>query len=120
MRKKILLDRYSILHELQTKIGNVITNINRTRLGVKIEGFIVNNDIVPLTEVFELLAVNKYLITEKFYDIFLQQSQTALRFSNEKDIVAAKQIENKYFELVEEFYKEMNDMFDLEKIRYKV
>lgn len=118
--EKILLDRYSIICELQTKIGNVMTNIKRIKHGVKIEGFIVNNDIVPLTAVFELLAANKYLITKKFHDIFWQQSQTAMGFANEKDELNLKQLEAKYLELLEKFYKEMNDMFDLEKIKWKV
>lgn len=117
--EKILLDRYSIIRELQTKIGNIMTNINRIRHGVKIDGFIVNNDIVPLTEVFELLAVNKYLITKKFHDIFWQQSQIALSLANEKDGLHLKQLEAKYIELLENFYKEMNEMFDLEKIKWK-
>ncbi len=118
--EKILLDRYSIIRELQTKIGNVMTNLNRIRHGMKIEGFIVDNDIIPLTEVFELLALNKHLITKKFHNIFWQQSQIAKGFANEKDELHLKQLEAKYLELLEKFYSEMNDMFDLEKIKWKV
>jgi hypothetical protein len=118
--EKILLDRYALIRELQTKIGNVTTNINRIRNGGKIEGFIVNNDIVPLTEIFELLAVNKYLITKEFHDIFWQQSQIALGLVNEKDINKLKQLEANYVELMERFYQEMNNMFDLDKIKWKV
>jgi hypothetical protein len=118
--EKILLDRYFIIRELQTKIGNVMTNLNRIRHGGKVDGFIVNNDIVPLTEIFELLAVNKYLITKKFHEIFWQQSQIAIGFANQKDELLLKQLETKYIELLEEFYKEINEMFDLEKIKWKV
>ena len=118
--EKILLERYTAIRELQTKIGNVMTNANRIRHGVKVDGFIVNNDIVPLTEVFEQLAVDKYLITKSFHDIFWQQSQIAIRLVNEKDGLQFKQLEAKYIDLLEQFYKEMNEMFDLEKIKWKV
>lgn len=115
--EKILLDRYSIIRELQTKIGNVMTNLKRRRHGTEIEGFIVNSDIIPLTEIFEILAVNKYLITKDFHDIFWQQSQIAIQFANENNEFCLKQLEDKYLELLEQFYKKMNDMFDIEKIK---
>jgi len=117
--EKILLDRYLVIRELQTKIGTVMTNLNRIRHGATVEGFEVNNDIVPLTEVFELLAVNKYLITDKFHSILWQQAHIALQFSNETDAYQQKQLEEKYLALLQEFYTEMNAMFQLEKIKWE-
>ncbi|HKR04030.1 MAG TPA: hypothetical protein VJY62_05275 [Bacteroidia bacterium] len=118
--EKILLDRYLIIRELQSKIGNVLTNLNRIRHGGKIEGFLVNNDIVPLTEVFEMLALNKYLITDTFYHIFHQQSLLALDFAGEKDESKLKVLGEKYLHLQDKFYQEMNNMFGLDKIKWEV
>lgn len=122
--QKILLDRYMMIRKIQTKIGKNMTNINRVRHGATIEGFIVqtgmSNDIPSLTEVFETLAVNRYLITEKFHDIFWRQSQLAMRFLNEKDKIRSKELEDEYLELLASFYREVNAMFDLEKIRWTV
>lgn len=118
--EKILLDRYLVIRELQTKIGTVMTNLNRIRHGGTVEGFIVNQDIVPLTEVFELLAVNKYLITDTFHDIFWQQAQIALQVANSRDEQEQKQLADQYVALLEKFYAEMNAMFRLEKIKWEV
>ncbi|AFD06113.1 hypothetical protein [Solitalea canadensis] len=117
--EKILMDRYLMIRELQTKIGIVLTNLKRVKNGTKLEGFIVNNDIVPLTEVFESLAVNKYLITDKFHRIFWEQSQIALQFANETNEAKMKELGDNYLNLVDELYKEMNEMFELDKIKWR-
>jgi hypothetical protein len=39
--------------------------------------------------------------------------------ANKKNEILLKQFEAEYSELLEKFYKEMNVMFDLEKIRWK-
>lgn len=113
------MDRYLMIRELQTKIGIVLTNLKRVKNGTKLEGFIVNNDIVPLTEVFESLAVNKYLITDKFHRIFWEQSQIALQFANETNEAKMKELGDNYLNLVDELYKEMNEMFELDKIKWR-
>jgi hypothetical protein len=77
--EKILLDRYLTLRELQHRLGRVMTDLNRARLGSQVHGLFRDADIVPLTEVFEQLALNRYLITERFHTILWDQSQLLIK-----------------------------------------
>jgi hypothetical protein len=44
--EKVLLDRYLTLRDLQHRIGRVMTDLNRARLGSKIQGLFRDGDIV--------------------------------------------------------------------------
>ena len=50
--ERVLIDRYNLIKEIQTRLGSVMTNLNRIKSGQEIDGFIHKGDIVPLTEVF--------------------------------------------------------------------
>jgi len=80
--EKILLDRYLTIRDLETRIGRVMTDLNRLRHGTNVEGVIVNNDIVSLTEVFDLLAVNKYLITAWCMTCFYRKCRNRIDMPN--------------------------------------
>ena len=117
--EKILLDRYTVLRDLQGRIGRVMTDLNRLRHGTVVEGLMRGNDIVPLTEVFELLAVNKYLITKSFHKILWDQSQLLIRMANAKDDnMEVARLQGEYVRLLDEFYKAMNDVFGIDRISW--
>jgi hypothetical protein len=80
--ERVLLDRYALLRDIHHKIGRVMTDLNRVRSGTTVEGLIRNNDIVPLTEVFELIEHNRYLITERFREILGGQAQLAIKYAH--------------------------------------
>lgn len=118
--EKILLDRYTVIRELQTRIGRVMTDLNRQRQGIVVDGLMRGGDIVPLTEVFELLAVNRYLITDRFHKILWDQSQLLIRMANAKDDqVAVMEIQNQYVRLIEMLYEAMNEVFGIDKIAWE-
>ncbi len=116
--ERILLDRYVLIQEIQTKIENISTNLNRVKNGAKIDGFIVNNDLVPLTEIYELLSTKRFMLTNKFYDLFISQANLILNLSNEKDSHKQKEIGDKYLKLKDQFYNEMIKMFDIDNIKW--
>ena len=117
--EKILLDRYTSVVDLQTRIGRVMTDLNRLRHGTEVEGLIKDNDIVPLTAVFELLAANRYLITERFHKILWDESQILIMLANEKDPNRVSTHQSSYVGLQEVFYKAMNEEFGIDKITWE-
>lgn len=117
--ERVLIDRYTLIKEIQTKIGAVSTNLNRIKSGHEIDDFIINGDIVPLTEVFEILAANKYLITDRFHNIFWKQSHLLIKYANEKDPIRSTVIQKEFVKLLDTFYHEMNEMFQIDHIKFE-
>ena len=117
--EKILLDRYTSVVDLQTRIGRVMTDLNRHRHGTEVENLFQDNDIVPLTAVFELLAANRYLITERFHKILWEESQLVILLANERDADRMSTHHATYAGLQGEFQKAMNDVFGIDKITWE-
>jgi hypothetical protein len=116
--ERILLDRYTLVHDIQTKIGRVTTDLNRLRSGAKVKGLIENHDIVPLTEVFDLLDTNRYLLTDRFYDLLSKEAQVVLKCANKKP----EELNECYSELgslQESFRLSMNEAFGIDKITWE-
>ncbi|SRR6266446_895363 len=116
--ERILLDRYTLVRDIQTKIGRVMTDLNRVRSGTKVEGLFRNGDLVPLTEVFELLANNRYLLTDTFHRILSSEAQLALSCANAKETEALRKCEADYLNLQNSFHLSMNDAFGIDKITW--
>ena len=114
--ERILIDRYTIIRDLEARIGRVATDLNRRRRGMTVKGLINAGDIVPLTEVFDLLALNRYLITETFHRLLLNQSQALINMANEADPEKLRGIDAQYLELLNDFHKAIDEMFGIEKI----
>ena len=117
--ERVLLDRYALLRDIHHKIGRVMTDLNRVRSGTTVEGLIRNGDIVPLTEVFELIEDNRYLITERFREILRGQAQLAIKYANTKDPKAIAKLQSEYVELDRTFDQAMNEVFGLDRITWE-
>jgi hypothetical protein len=76
--ERVLLERYTLVRDIQARIGKVMTNLNRDKSGTKVEGLLRNGDIVPLTEIFELLADNRSLITDRFHKVLFDEAQRSI------------------------------------------
>jgi hypothetical protein len=116
--ERILLDRYSLVHDIQTKIGRVTTDLNRFRSGTKVKGLIENGDLVPLTEVFELLNTNRYLLTDRFYNLLSSEAQLVLNCANKKETEALSKCDSDLVNLQESFRQLMNEHFGIDKITW--
>ena len=117
--ERMLLDRYTLVRDIQTRIGRRMTDLNRTKSGTKVEGLMRDRDIVPLTEVFELLASNRYLLTARFHKILYTEAQLAIQYANARDPEASKKIRSEYLELLDSFHQSMNDAFGIDKITWE-
>jgi hypothetical protein len=96
-----------------------MTDLNRTKSGTKVEGLMRDGDIVPLTEVFELLANNRYLLTERFHKILNTKAQLATKYANARDHEAIKKIQYEYLGLLDSFHQSMNEVFGVDKITWE-
>ena len=117
--ERVLLDRYTLIRDIQTRIGRVMTDLKRVRSGTQVEGLLRDGDIVPLTEVFELLANNRYLITDRFHKVLLNEAQLAIKYANARDAEALKKTQSEYLELQDSFHRSMNEVFGIDKITWE-
>jgi hypothetical protein len=80
---KVLSDRFALITGLSTRLERVMTNLNRLRSNQQVpDGFMRENEIVPLTEVFEDLEVHRLVLGEDFYRLVSRQAQLALKAAN--------------------------------------
>jgi hypothetical protein len=117
--ERVLLDRYILLGEIHTKIGRVMTDLNRAKSGTTVEGLFQGVDIVPLTSVFELIEQNRYLITGRFRKILRDQAELAIKYANTQDAVVIDKLASDYMDLDATFDQAMNEVFGLDRITWE-
>ncbi|WP_309728131.1 hypothetical protein [Chamaesiphon sp. OTE_75_metabat_556] len=116
---QVLLDRYKLVVDCETKIQTIATNVNRLRSGVQVPpDFIKDEDIVPLTQVFEQLSINHWLLGDSFHDLLLFQSKLLLTIANEKDSAKLATHTEKYQQSLIAFSKAMDDTFKISTITW--
>jgi hypothetical protein len=117
--ERILTERYAVLREISNRLMKVATDINRLHNGHQVDNLIVNGDLVPLTEVFELIALNRHLIPDPFPGILEEQAQMALKFGNAGDPGSQAALTTEIQFLREKFDAEMVHHFGLNAIDAK-
>lgn len=81
--EKVLSDRFALITGLSMRLERVMTNLNRLRSGQAApDGFMKQNEIVPLTEIFEDVEIHRLVLGEDFHSLFSKQAQLALRIAN--------------------------------------
>ena len=66
-----------------SRLERIATNLNRLCGGEPVpDGFMRGQEIVPLTEVYEDLEINRLLLGETYYSIFRKLAGVALALSN--------------------------------------
>jgi hypothetical protein len=118
--ERVLLDRYVLLREIHSKIGRVMTDLNRSKSGSIVKGLIQDHDIVPLTSVVELIEQDRSLITERFREILLNQVELAIKYANTQDADVIKKQLSDWVELETAFDQAMNEVFGLDKITWGI
>ena len=119
--QKILSERYTLIMELSRRLEKVMTNLNRKRTNMPIpDGFITaTNEIVPLTEIFEDLEINRLALTERFYLLFTEQAKLALRAANAVDSEWQEIFED-WANLRAEIRAATDEVFALSKIKMQL
>ena len=77
-----------------------------------------HNKIVPLTEVFENLSVNRLVLGEDFHELFLRQAQLALKAANVQNHEDWAKSAEEWARLWEEIRLATEAAFGVTKIRW--
>lgn len=116
--ERVLLDIYNITISIQTKIASTATNINRMRSGHTVDNFIANDELVPLTEVYETLANNMFLLPPVIHKVLKDQADVVLKLCNETDPDKVSALKHEYERNIKSFAAVMNDVFKLTQIKW--
>ncbi len=83
---KVLADRYAMVMNLAARLERVATILNRRRSQRAVpDGFQVGNEIVPLTEIFEELLIQRLTLGEEFHRVLVWKANLALAMANASD-----------------------------------
>jgi hypothetical protein len=116
--QKVLLDRYELVSDLANRIERVASDLNRARHGIEVQGLFEKGDLVPLSVIFEDLVSKRYLLTERFYQFFWNQSQVVLKIANAKDKSSLEELTQQYIRNREKFIRAVNKVFGIDKISW--
>ena len=114
---EVLMERFKLIREIKAKLDSIFTNINRLHHGTRVAGLLRKGDLVPLTEVFELLNSNRYLIPKSLFAVLDNEAQVALRFANAKDRETLDAVAAELQSLRVQFDQLMDEEFGLSRIR---
>ena len=117
--EKVLSDRFALITGLSERLERVMTNLNRLRSGQPApNGFMKQNEIVPLTEIFEDLEIHRLVLGEDFHRLFLKQAQVALKVANVRSPDNWTRGAEEWTRLREEIRLAAESAFGISKIRW--
>jgi hypothetical protein len=116
--EKVLLDQYELVKALQAEIIDVAADLNRHHSGIPVDGLFNANDIPRLTEIFQRLAANRYLLRDEFYDTLYEQANLLLALANAKGSSERGTLGHEYMRLQDEFHRAMLDVFGMDRISW--
>lgn len=84
--EKVLTDRFTLLASFSTRMHKVTTTLNRIRSGQPMPaGFLVHNEIVPLTGIYEDISANRLVLGETFHAMLCEKADAMMRLANAPD-----------------------------------
>ncbi|MEO1000353.1 MAG: hypothetical protein AAFW69_07085 [Pseudomonadota bacterium] len=114
--ERVMLDRYAVAGDLHMRIVRVMTDLNRHRSGTPVEGLFSGRDIVPLTDVYERLEANRYLLPEGLHRLLVERARLVLAIANAPDAAALEALTRDYAAALSAFHREMDRVFGLSGI----
>ena len=112
----ILIERYETLNDLLSRLNRIATDLRRHRAGTEVEGLFQNNDIVPLTEVFERLSTRRHILTEPFHTRLNELGGLLIQYANVDDVMELQRVQGEYKHLLNTILDDMSTAFGLERI----
>lgn len=117
--EKVLADRFALITGLSARLEKVMTNLNRIRSGQPFpDGFMQQNEVVPLTEIFEDLSVHRLILGEDFHDLFWRKSQLALKAANTLEPQEWADVGKDWIRLQQEIRVAAEGSFGISRIRW--
>jgi hypothetical protein len=118
-KDKVLTERFTRITELSARLERVMTNLNRLRLGgAAPDGFKKGNEIVPLTEIFEDLNINRLTLTEEFHRLLVRKAKLAHDAANAHDDARWDALGDEWVRLDAELRAAVERAFNLSEIGF--
>lgn len=115
-----IAQRYALITGLLTRLEKVATNLNRQRNGLPVpSGFQLGNEIVPLTEIFEDIAINRLLLGDQYHDLFVSLARVTLRGANARDDAEWAELGAKRDELQRQLREAADRDFHISRISFE-
>lgn len=95
----VLLERYRLVCDFASRLSRISTDINRAKSGQVVKDLFNENELVPLTAVYEDLASKSFQLSVKFHEFFIEQAGIVLSVANaqtnaEREAATAAYIKN--------------------------
>lgn len=114
----VLRERFALVSALSVRLERVMTNLDRLRNGRDVEpGFLNDAEIVPLTSILEDLAVNRLVLTDSFYEVFVALAMVAQAASEATETQQWKELTEEWGRLREQLRSAAEKEFKLSEIR---
>jgi hypothetical protein len=114
----ILIERYETITDLMARLTRIASDLNRRRHGTEVEGLMRDGDIVPLTEVYELLSSRRHVLTDRFQPLLARMADLLLRLANAPDEATAQQVQQDYMGVQTRLQNELTAAFGLDGIAW--
>ena len=117
--EKILTDRYVAFSDLFLRLQRITTTLNRARNGQALpDGFLVGNDVVPLTEVYEELNAREMLLGPRLHASLTGAARAALDLANARSSDDWPAVETAWVQAAEQLKAAADEEFGLGTIRW--
>lgn len=114
----VLMERYKLISEFADRLGRIMTDLNRARHGHQVEGLFRDEEIVPLTAVYEDLAARSFQLSEKFHMFFYEQAGVVLQAARAASEEARERTQHQYVDNLRRLAEMVNAEFGVAKISW--
>ena len=114
----ILMERYERISEFAYRLSRIMTDLNRAWYGQEVEGLFKDNDVVPLTSVFEDLSARSFQLSDKFHKFFYEQAGIVLQVAQATTKDTRERLQGQYLKNLKKLTKMVNTEFGTDKISW--
>ena len=117
--EKVLTDRFTLLASFSSRMHKVTTTLNRFRAGQPLpDGFLVHNEIVPLTAICEDISANRLVLGETFHAMLFEKTDAMMRLANARDDDAWNAVSGELAAIESRLLAEAERVFSINRITW--
>lgn len=109
----VLIERYETLNDILARLTRIASDLRRRSQGIEVEGLMRGTDIVPLTEVYELMTMRRHILTERFFPEVNDLAGLLLGFANARDAEEIRKAQTAYQARLNSIQTDMTVAFGL-------
>jgi hypothetical protein len=116
--QQVLLERYRLVSDFAARLSRITTDLNRARSRRKVKDLYDGNELLPLTAVYEDLAVKSFQLSTKFHKFFSEQANVVLRLANARTDEERREVEAEYLRNLSRLTTLVNEEFRTDRISW--